>query len=89
MAPTFAADPRVRLVAAADPRPEARQQFGRDFSGSGCAAIDELIADPGSTSSISRHRISSMRGRRVWPRAGASMSWLRNRWLSACANVAP
>ena len=47
MAPTFAADPRVRLVAAADPRPEARRQFARDFSGAGYAGFDELIADPG------------------------------------------
>jgi phthalate 4,5-cis-dihydrodiol dehydrogenase len=46
MAPTFAADPRVRLVAAADPRPEARRQFERDFSGPAHAAFDELIADP-------------------------------------------
>ena len=47
MAPTFAADPRVRLVAAADPRPEARRQFERDFSVPAHAAFDELIADPG------------------------------------------
>ncbi len=31
MLPTFAADPRVRLVAAADPRPEARARFVTDF----------------------------------------------------------
>lgn len=31
--PTLAAHPGVKLVAAADPRPEARQQFARDFGG--------------------------------------------------------
>jgi len=33
MLPTFTADPRVRLVAAADPRPEARQRFAADDHG--------------------------------------------------------
>jgi len=33
MLPTFAADARVRLVAAADPLPAARAQFTRDFGG--------------------------------------------------------
>ena len=32
MLPTFVADPRVALVAAADPRPEARARFAADFS---------------------------------------------------------
>ena len=32
MLPTFAADPRVALVAAADPRAEARARFAADFS---------------------------------------------------------
>ncbi len=31
--PTLAAHPGVRLVAASDPRPEAREQFERDFGG--------------------------------------------------------
>jgi phthalate 4,5-cis-dihydrodiol dehydrogenase len=31
MLPTFR-DPRVQLVAAADPRPEARARFAQDFS---------------------------------------------------------
>jgi phthalate 4,5-cis-dihydrodiol dehydrogenase len=47
MAPTFVVDPRVRVVAAADPRPEARRQFESDFSGPAYASIDELVADPG------------------------------------------
>jgi phthalate 4,5-cis-dihydrodiol dehydrogenase len=33
MLPTFTSDPRVRLVAAADPRPEARARFAADFGG--------------------------------------------------------
>ena len=39
MLPTFTADPRVRLVAAADPLPAARAQFTRDF---GAAAFDDV-----------------------------------------------
>src|SRR5919201_4718449 len=46
MAPTFAGDERVALVAAADPRPEARAQFKTDFGGSAYATVDELCADP-------------------------------------------
>src|SRR3989440_6726765 len=45
MAPTFAADARVALVAAADPRPEARAQFERDFRGRAYATVAELCAD--------------------------------------------
>jgi len=45
MAPTFAADARVALVAAADPRPEARAQFERDFRGRAYATVEELCAD--------------------------------------------
>ncbi|MFZ7338174.1 Gfo/Idh/MocA family oxidoreductase, partial [Comamonas jiangduensis] len=32
MLPTFLQDPRVQLVAACDPREEARQQFAADFN---------------------------------------------------------
>lgn len=46
MAPTLAADRRVALVAAADPRPEARQRFARDFSARGYETVDQLCADP-------------------------------------------
>jgi len=46
MSPTLAADSRVRVVAAADPRAEARQQFQADFGGRGYASVDELCADP-------------------------------------------
>jgi phthalate 4,5-cis-dihydrodiol dehydrogenase len=45
MLPTFAGDKRVRLVAAADPRPEARAQFTADF-GPAYATAEELCADP-------------------------------------------
>jgi phthalate 4,5-cis-dihydrodiol dehydrogenase len=47
MAPTFAADARVRLVAAADPRPEARARFAADFGGRAYATVEALCADPG------------------------------------------
>jgi len=46
MAPTLAADRRVRLVAAADSRPEALEQFESDFGGRGYATVEELCADP-------------------------------------------
>jgi phthalate 4,5-cis-dihydrodiol dehydrogenase len=46
MAPTFAGDARVALVAAADPRPEARQRFERDFGGRTFESVDALCADP-------------------------------------------
>src|SRR3954466_1560765 len=45
MAPTLAADKRVALVAAADPRAEARAQFERDLGGRAYATVDELCAD--------------------------------------------
>lgn len=40
-------DPRVELVAAADPRPQALKKFARDFRGRGYASVEELCADPG------------------------------------------
>ena len=46
MLPTFLADRRVRLVAACDPRPEARRQFSSDFGGATYADIDGLVRDP-------------------------------------------
>ena len=47
MAPTLAGDARVKLVAAADPRAEARAQFTKDFSGRAYATVAELCADSG------------------------------------------
>jgi phthalate 4,5-cis-dihydrodiol dehydrogenase len=46
MLPTLAADARVKLVAAADPRAEARKRFSADFGGSAYAKVEELCADP-------------------------------------------
>jgi len=46
MLPTFVADPRVRLCAAADPRAEARARFTADFDAPAYATVDELCADP-------------------------------------------
>src|SRR5438477_2544387 len=45
MLPTFAADPRVELVAAADPRTDARQRFAADFGARTYPSLDELCAD--------------------------------------------
>ncbi len=46
MLPTFTRDPRVTLVAAADPRPEARARFAADFSTNAYETVEELCADP-------------------------------------------
>jgi phthalate 4,5-cis-dihydrodiol dehydrogenase len=46
MLPTFVAHPRVALVAAADPRAEARARFAADFSGRAYETVQELCADP-------------------------------------------
>jgi phthalate 4,5-cis-dihydrodiol dehydrogenase len=46
MLPTFLADSRVTLVAAADARPEARERFAADFSAKTCGTVEELCADP-------------------------------------------
>jgi phthalate 4,5-cis-dihydrodiol dehydrogenase len=47
MLPTLAAHPRVELVAAADPRSEARDRFAADFAGANTyESVDALAADP-------------------------------------------
>lgn len=45
MLPTFAADVRVTLVAASDPRVAARQQFASDFGGSVYVDAADLVRD--------------------------------------------
>jgi phthalate 4,5-cis-dihydrodiol dehydrogenase len=45
MVPTFTRDPRVELVAAADPRTEACARFAQDFSARTYETIEELCAD--------------------------------------------
>jgi phthalate 4,5-cis-dihydrodiol dehydrogenase len=46
MLPTFTQDPRVRLVAACDPRQEARAQFAGDFGAPVYSDIESLARDP-------------------------------------------
>ncbi|TPG60296.1 gfo/Idh/MocA family oxidoreductase [Roseomonas nepalensis] len=46
MLPTLARDPRVAMVAAADPRPEARARFESDFGARSYAEVEALCADP-------------------------------------------
>jgi phthalate 4,5-cis-dihydrodiol dehydrogenase len=46
MLPTFTADPRVDIVAGADPREAARSRFRQDFQGRSYATAEELVADP-------------------------------------------
>ncbi len=45
MLPTFTADPRVELVAAADPRQEARSRFATDFGARAYDSVERLCAD--------------------------------------------
>lgn len=45
MARGFAAHPHIRLVAAADPRPEARARFATEFGGTTHATVAELCDD--------------------------------------------
>jgi phthalate 4,5-cis-dihydrodiol dehydrogenase len=46
MRPTFLADPRCRLAAAADPRAEARAAFQAEFDAPAYASAEELCANP-------------------------------------------
>jgi len=46
MLPTFAADARIALVAAADPRPEARRRFAAEFGARAHDSFALLCADP-------------------------------------------
>ena len=45
MLPTFVQDERIALVAAADPRTEAREKFAADFKAHTYASVEELCAD--------------------------------------------
>ncbi|MDB5362819.1 MAG: 4,5-dihydroxyphthalate dehydrogenase [Rhodospirillales bacterium] len=46
MLPTLAHHPRVRLVAAADPRPDARRRFAEEFGARTYETAEALAADP-------------------------------------------
>jgi phthalate 4,5-cis-dihydrodiol dehydrogenase len=47
MLPTLVAHPRVQLVAASDPREEARREFQREFGGRSYESFDAMCDDPG------------------------------------------
>lgn len=46
MIPTFRGDPRIEIVAGADPRAEARDRFAQDFGARVFETVEELCADP-------------------------------------------
>jgi phthalate 4,5-cis-dihydrodiol dehydrogenase len=46
MLPTFAAHPRIKMVAASDPRPDARERFAAEFGARVYADAEALCADP-------------------------------------------
>jgi phthalate 4,5-cis-dihydrodiol dehydrogenase len=45
MRPAFVASPEIELVAATDPRPEARSRFAEEFGGAVYASSNELLRD--------------------------------------------
>ncbi len=45
MLPTLALDPRIELVAGADPRPEARAQFEKDFGGRTFDSVEAMCGE--------------------------------------------
>jgi phthalate 4,5-cis-dihydrodiol dehydrogenase len=47
MVPSFARHPRIRLAAAADPRPEARARFAAEFGAPAHETVQALCDDPG------------------------------------------
>jgi phthalate 4,5-cis-dihydrodiol dehydrogenase len=46
MLPTFASHPRIKMVAASDPRPDARERFAAEFGAKVYADAKALCADP-------------------------------------------
>jgi len=46
MLPAFEQDARVQLLAACDPRPEARAQFEKDFHATAYADVESLVRNP-------------------------------------------
>ncbi len=46
MLPTFVADPRIRMVAASDPRLDARERFAQEFGAKVYDGAEALCADP-------------------------------------------
>ena len=46
MLPTLAGDPRLKLVAAADPQPGARERFAAEFAARTYASSEEMCRDP-------------------------------------------
>src|ERR1700719_420546 len=46
MLPTFASHPRIAMVAASDPRSDARERFAEEFGAESHEGADALCADP-------------------------------------------
>jgi phthalate 4,5-cis-dihydrodiol dehydrogenase len=46
MRPAFIASPLIELIAATDPRPEARQRFAEEFRGRAYTTLAEMLRDP-------------------------------------------
>jgi phthalate 4,5-cis-dihydrodiol dehydrogenase len=46
MLPTFANHPRIKMVAASDPRTDARERFGAEFGAKAYEDVEALCADP-------------------------------------------
>ena len=69
MLPTLAADPRIELVAAADPRPEATRAFAADFGARAYATVEDAVRRPGRRRRLRRDAASASRRARRAGRA--------------------
>ena len=80
MLPTFRGDPRVQLVAAADPREAARRQFVADFGGHACESVEVLVRDDAVDVVYVATPHQTMRSTSRWPPRPASTCCARSRW---------
>jgi hypothetical protein len=80
MVPTLANDPRVRLVAGADPLPEGRRLFASQFGARTYATVEELCADPDvEVVYVATPHSIMLRMRNSRPNA-ENMCWSKSRW---------
>lgn len=80
MRPGFMASPQISLVAAADPRPEARARFIAEFGGRAHEDVDALLRDACFDAVYIASHINSTPLRRSLPRRRASTCWWKSRW---------
>jgi phthalate 4,5-cis-dihydrodiol dehydrogenase len=94
MLPTFLQDPRVKLVAATDPLPQACLQFEKDFDGQAVSSIEALCALPqvdlvyiASPHGLHAHHVAlaAQHGKHVWVEKPMAISLEEcTRMIDAC-----